>query len=594
MTILSLKKVLSAAILVGLASPVVAETTEEWGHRVLNLQANLDFEAPLAKTTWVGSHNSFANAGDDSMVDYNQAYSLKHQLRKGVRELVFDVHWELNKMMLCHNNVNSFVECGDGITGNRKLTRALDDIKEWLNEDQNLDQIVLLKLEMTDSARRHINKVEKKILGSMGSYVYRPDIESSHGDLDSSTGCTALPSSTLTKKQVLDAGKNVIIFNTHDCISDGGFNNLAFYADNKQEGGASLGNVKSTTKLKDWTAAKSGTTMSRAKDAMTREQILSDADSVKMKPSNIEEWMLAGLNIFELYGFDANGSRWIKDSERPVQAEDMVWSWSTGQPDNWNDADCAAINSAGKMDDASCSYHLHFACKTDPTLDSNGWVVTSVTGSWQSGYQACESIDATFSAPTSLIELHALKDTIAETNGAGAVTWINYTDQKLEGQWLANKSSKWLYGRDWSTVAIKGGSGGTAFDDFGLLHLDLYRNKRHVTKINMSAGNRVDKVGFEYDDGNSVSHGGNGYDRFLEMLPNEYIYTVEVCVDSYNGSDRIHYLGFTTIYGNKLSGGIKTDDCRFTGAWGGFEVFAMHGRAGNELDALGFYLRRRD
>ncbi|MCJ8272242.1 MAG: hypothetical protein MJK04_22935, partial [Psychrosphaera sp.] len=455
MTILSLKKVLSAAILIGLASPVVAETKEEWGRRVLNLQANLDFEVPLAKTTWVGSHNSFANPQDDSLVDYNQAYSLKNQLRKGVRELVFDVHWELDKMMLCHNNNNTGVECVDGVTGNRKLTKALDDIKEWLNEDQNLDQIVLLKLEMTDSARRHINKIEKKILGSMGSYVFRTDVMSTHGDLDNSTGCTALPSSTLTKKQVLDAGKNIIIFNTHDCISDGGFNNLAFYADNKQENGTSLDNVASVDILNGWNELAKNTTMSRAKDAMTRDRYLSDADSVKMKPSNIEAWMKAGLNIFELYGFDANDSRWRKGSETSVQAEDMVWSWSTGQPDNWQGADCAAINSAGKMDDASCHYTLHFACKpelaVDPAADPNGWLVTSVTGSWQNGYDACESVDATFRAPTSLIELDALTTAIANAERSSAVTWINYTDQKLEGQWLANKSSKWLYGRDWST-----------------------------------------------------------------------------------------------------------------------------------------------
>lgn len=578
MTIPSIKKVLTAAVLVGLTSSAMAETTEEWGHRVLNLQANLDLTVPLAQSMWVGTHNSFANPQNDSLWDYNQPYSLDNQLSKGVRELVFDVHWYNSQMVVCHNNSNE--ACLDGTTGNRKLTNSLDDIKQWLNKDENRNQVIMLKIEMTDAARRNINKIESKIEGSMGSYVYGPNVESTHGDLNSSTGCTALPSSTLTKKDVLDAGKNVIIYNTHGCISDGGFNDLSFYGDNN------LDNENAVYKLEAWSDSKSATVMSRVKDAMTRDKsYMTTATNVKMQPNNVEDWMRAGLNIFELYGFDANDSRWNKDGEQTIQAEHMVWSWNNKEPNDYGSGeDCAMITSNGKMNDWVCSNQIAYACYTATT----GWTKTVATGKWSDGAAACSNEGSVFSVPTNLVEL----DKLNTVRGSDYV-WVNYSDAVIEDEWIANTPANWLNDNDNEKSTLLGGSGGSAFDDFDLLKRDLYRNNRKITKINMSAGSRVDKVGFEYSDGHSVSHGGNGYDRSLTInQSNEYISKVEVCTSKKNGSYRIFYLRFETNYGDALSGGSRTGTCK-THSKSGYEVFAMYGREGGELDAVGFYLRAR-
>ncbi len=588
MDILNFKKALTGVMLLGLTSSVLAENTQQWGHRALKLQSSLDLEAPLANSTWVGTHNSFANPQDDSAVDYNQAYSLEGQLDKGVRELVFDVHLFWNgkvnakeELYLCHNNKNNY--CGDHITGRRKLSYALDDIKQWLNKDGNSSQVVLLKLEMSDHARRNINKVEKKILNSMGSYVYRPDATNSHGDLDGNTGCTALPVSTMTKKQVLDAGKNVIIFNTHSCISDGGFNDLAFYGDDN------LQNANTTDKLDGWDATKHNTVMSRVKDAKTLLGILGDSGEAKMKPNNVAKWMRSGANILEMYGFDG-GDTWGWGNFGPVQAENMVWSWALKEPNDYQgEEDCALINSSGKMNDRNCEEYKPFACYTA----SNEWIVTNASKHWYSGFETCKAEGGVFRVPVNLRELDALNAKIRNTKGAGTNVWVNYSDTLMEGQWISNPTWAEYYGRYWKKFSSIGGNRGASFDDFDLLKLDLYRNKRKVTKVRMSAGNRVDKIGFEYDDGHKVSHGGNGFDRSLDLNdPNEYIKLAVVCSKSYNGSNRIFYVRLTTNKNKALEGGRREGSCKNFNAPNGYEVFAMHGHAGNELDALGFYYRR--
>ena len=579
-------------------APVIASTlissqaiAQTWGEQALLIQNMLDKDVPLSQTTWVGTHNSFANADDDDYIDVNQGGSVKNQLRAGVREIVFDVHYaadvvgdliNVNKAVrVCHNG-GSFGGCTDGITGNRKFKNALDDIAEWINEG-NRDQVVLLKLELQDSARNNINKVEDKIDNHIADYLYQPKNRSYHGDLDAGNGCTELKTSVITKQDVLNAGKNVIAFVTEGCQSDGGFNDVVFY------GGDAAEDVNSVAKLTGWSDEDKRNKMSRVKDAVTKSQILSTKDYAKMAPGNVDAWLDAGLNIFELYGFNQGGSEWRVDDENgvkdyPVNQENMVWSWSVNQPDDYNGEDCAMIRSDGKFNDAPCSNSYQYACYSD----SSGWSLTPSSGSWQDGFAVCQGESAAFKAPVNKVQLNALNAVLG-----GSLAWINYSDQAMEGEWVANFASlNQAQSRFYRSASVVGGSGGSSFDDIGQLSLDLYRDKRRITKIQMSAGNRVDKVGFTYSDGQSVSHGGNGFDRELSLSSGEYIYKAKACVDRKNGSDRIFYLHFETNTGKTLSGGTEQGSCSTTTAYGGYEIFAMKGRSGNELDAVGFYTRQ--
>lgn len=570
--------------LLGAPPPASAESLREWGERALRLQSHIDDQSPLAHTTWVGTHNSFANPDDDSLLDYNQPISLRDQLRAGAREIVFDVHYTADEsgqkaMRLCHNGNGD--ECVNGITGNRKLYRALDDIKAWLRDDGNTDQVVLLKLELSDSARRNINKIENKIDNHLGDYVYRTDSPGiAHGDLDTDDdlGCTALPVTSLTKRQVLDASRNVIILTSHTCISDGGFNGLVFYGSDKVD------NVNSLEKL----AAKTDRDriMYRVKDATTNKGILGKG-SPSLMSNTVRDWLEGGLNIFEMYGYRGGDAYQvgIGSDGATVQPEDMVWSWKPYHPslaDIRKSRDCAVVQD-GLIVELECEQTHPIAC-LHPT---SGWVLGDA-GAWTSGFAACPQ-SATFRAPVNAVERRALATLM--TSRRAARVWINYSDMASEGEWFANAPAVAYHDdRRWRSTPIHGGRGGTWFDDFDLMRDDIHRERRRLVKVEISAGNRVDKLRFTYSDGTERSHGHKDINSVLELGPGEFIEKVKVCVGTHNGSERVFYVQFWTDSGRRIAGGTSTSDCAEY-IWAERAVFGVRGRAGTEIDAISFYFR---
>ncbi|WP_428267961.1 jacalin-like lectin [Haliangium sp.] len=581
-------------------------TTHDWAVRALHIQANIDLEVPLWQTTWVGTHNSFGNPEDDKLKDYNQRDSIKNQLRAGVRELVFDVHYEDSALRLCHNNTNTRF-CKNGVTGNRKFQRGLDDIKEWLN-DGNSDQVVLLKLSLADSARRNINRVERKVEDHLGRYVFRTTSVSTRGDLDRNTGCTKL-NTDIFKRTILNHGKNVLIVTSEGCISDGGFNELVFYA------GDTMAQPSNPSEIPSDNGERR---MYRVKDGATRDQELSNTDNLKIKTTTVDGWLDAGLNVFEMYGFDSiKGSvvnaegypatdedkKWLVGvSAIPVGPKHLVWSWRNGQPDDAGDEDCAIVvkhQGVFRFSDMKCPSTYRYVCQSG----TGQWKVTADKGPWQDGDAKCGS-GWYFRAPTNKVELNALEAVISNPNEG---SWINYTDQVHEGEWMVNTSRGELDAHAWSTTTVVGGPEGGWFDDVEQLVLDLYRKrKRYISKVEIAAGNRVDKVRITYSDGREVSHGSNDPKHVLTLRENEYLANAKVCIDTPDkkkkkkgkkknnkrkSSERVFYLEFTTSQGRVIKGGKQEGDCT-SYSESGREIFALRGRSGAEIDAISFYLRR--
>lgn len=406
-----------------LSAPTVAETTREWGERALNIQASIDNDAPLTDTTWAGTHNSYANNADDNYMNLalNQSMSVKDQLRSGIRQMVYDVHYRSGAVRVCHDN-SSLGWCVDRFTGNRKLSNALDDLVEWINEG-NQDQVILLKVEMMNTAENNINKVHKK-LDNIESYYYKPSSlnDSVYPDLNSK-GCKALPAN-LSKADVLAAGKNIILY-TDKCYSNTTYSSFVFSQENL------IDDVTS-----DSEAASSNAGMTRTKDGATK----GNNGSVKLKPSSVPGFMAAGLNIFETYGFGATGSSWKSEGEYPVAPQDLVWSWAEGWPQA-----SAANNSVAMLSTAEYPNRIYHrgngntrraACR-----DNNGnWMITTSLYNFAGASQGCLTESGgshKFAMPRNAKELQSLI-TYRDQNGFGNYSDIYLNYSKASGKWVAD------------------------------------------------------------------------------------------------------------------------------------------------------------
>ncbi|GAA2855833.1 hypothetical protein Acy02nite_08660 [Actinoplanes cyaneus] len=105
------------------------------------------------------------------------------------------------------------------------------------------------------------------------------------------------------------------------------------------------------------------------------------------------------------------------------------------------------------------------------------------------------------------------------------------------------------------------------------------------TSLGLRAGSRVDRVG---------THGGTGgTPRSLTLAPGEYVTSAYLCRGSYKSQTRIFYAKFTTNLGNTLAGGTTTSDCVTRTAPTGWQIAGFHGRAGDEVDKLGFIYTER-
>jgi hypothetical protein len=207
----------------GACSDDIAAYERSDTHRTLVFQYALGDALALRDAPWVGTHNSFNSATEMgptvSNSDPNQQLSLVDQLRLDVRSLELDVHWWLNRPVVCHAD-GDFTGCSIETT----LDVELRKIDGWLA--QHPDQVILLYLEdhLVDQAGHDAGA--QMIERTIGPRVYRPSGGPSGG------GCQELPL-TLTRNAVRAAGKQVIIVG--GCGVGAAYQGLAFSWDRHVE-----------------------------------------------------------------------------------------------------------------------------------------------------------------------------------------------------------------------------------------------------------------------------------------------------------------------------------------------------------------------
>ncbi|KAG6609035.1 Phospholipase D gamma 3 [Phytophthora cinnamomi] len=148
----------------------------------------------------------------------------------------------------------------------------------------------------------------------------------------------------------------------------------------------------------------------------------------------------------------------------------------------------------------------------------------------------------------------------------------------------------WTLNPDIHLSAAVGGPHGTHFTDVGLAGAD-----QTVSSISIRAGDRVDGVGLEVSDPteSTLAHGGTGGSLTrLSLGSGEHITSMEAHWGKKNGRTRIFYLKFGTSDGRSVEGGTPSGSSATMTAPEGFQLSGFHGRAGDNIDALGAIFTR--
>ncbi|CAA0094271.1 Endo-1,4-beta-xylanase A [BD1-7 clade bacterium] len=374
-------------------SDPILEKQESWAGRASDYQRRLDIYSRLSDSSTLGSHNTYnseAYRDIDSYLDPQQKHSIYDQLRMGARFIELDAHWTAHTkgwpwqwgddLLLCHSGIGKelgSLHIGCGLT-DRFLSEGLNEIRDWFADIDNADEVIVLYIE-DHSDGRH-NELYNKINSALGNKIYQ------------SGGCKSVPN-TLTKADVLGAGKQIVLWKDGDCASNSSLRNMAFN---------SLGGMS-----RIW------------EDATTVAKIsgfFGGAVTPSISASQIREEFKNGRNLVNLDDMTYSDGR----------LEAAIWSFDNNEPNNsGGNQDCAVQWGNGRWDDATCTNHHPYACRT-----SSGWVVAG-NGPWTDGASACANAGGKFDAPTNSADNESLK---AAKNGNSHV-WVNFHDRFYEGAW---------------------------------------------------------------------------------------------------------------------------------------------------------------
>ncbi|CAE6478435.1 unnamed protein product [Rhizoctonia solani] len=131
---------------------------------------------------------------------------------------------------------------------------------------------------------------------------------------------------------------------------------------------------------------------------------------------------------------------------------------------------------------------------------------------------------------------------------------------------------------------LYGGPHATWFNDLPSVH-----PSSKLAFIILCGASRLDSLILKLKSGEMFTHGGSGGDCYLLLLrPEEYITSVKLCWGKKGAHTRIFYARASTNTGRPIRAGTATNDCAIANAPAGYGVVGTYGRAGDEMDLLGF------
>lgn len=405
-----------------------------WVHKALTLQRELGDNIALAEQTTLHTHNSFNAAvyapPNLSNLDPNQVYSMYDQLRMDVRAIEMDVHWTpslygkvrngMNALTLCHGEVGQGIHIGCSI--DRSLESGLGELRTWLEQPQNKNDVVLLYLEnnLDDNPTAHA-LAAKAIQKHLGSFIERPPV---------GKPCADLPTK-ITPAQIRARGHRVIIVGNCGPGAWGTWVHERGPASNWDESGSGPGNdYPGMTDCSKPHARGGFGRISRWYEDSTWLTVMAGGTRGELTTAEATAMARCGVS---LVGFDQ-----LTPQDPRLAA--VVWSWAKNEPSNTTRA-CATSNADAKFHANGCGEQHHFACNDDfygpvrPAVlipPRTWWSITKATGSWTEGAAACkrEFPGSHFETPRSGWENSFLRKAARNQD-----VWVNYTDATGRGDW---------------------------------------------------------------------------------------------------------------------------------------------------------------
>lgn len=621
---------LAALLALPLATNATISTTDEAVTR-LDLQGQVDTRAPFSKTLWAGAHNGYSakdwNADGDYDFQINQYYRPSDLFKRGIRLTEYDtypVSTLSSNPELCHwGNEEDTICIVFGTDDYASLGDGLDEIENFIKDNENRDEVLLIKFEVYDSSHHNNfrNKVGDKINDRLGDLVFKPsDWGYSDGD------CASLPVQKLTKADVLAAGKNVVMFTQvpRDYSEDekAGLNLCDYHTSGKsyskmlefvwigvdemdyqgnlfssqpmaqngsQNSPDSVGNANASTHYENGNFSvglDSSTAVFSWLDWLT-----DTSEDISIPGSDVITEAESGHNLLELALIEYDSS-----SDSP-DIEDFVWSWGEDYPEGADS--CAWSTTDHAIRDYECTTNRVHACVDE---DRN-WHFTTTADDWDKGFTSCSALGYDYGMPYNARENAALASAKSAASIATSV-WVNYYEA-IDNFWLAGSDSYEDYG--YVKKDAIGSSYGDDFDSIDMLKRKLLSaGGMNVSSVQIRSGSRVDgiKICYENTQGISMasvgeseicrSYGGDGGSwgstLSFNASNNEYLADIKVCVDDEKyGYDTVYQLTLTSSAGNAISGGTNQGSCTTYSSTSSQQVFAFHGREGSEIDALGIY-----
>ncbi|KAF1929316.1 uncharacterized protein M421DRAFT_91795 [Didymella exigua CBS 183.55] len=131
-----------------------------------------------------------------------------------------------------------------------------------------------------------------------------------------------------------------------------------------------------------------------------------------------------------------------------------------------------------------------------------------------------------------------------------------------------------------------GGEFGTWFNDLDAVSK---ASDGKVASVTLRGAERVDAISMSLGSGETLTHGGTGGTAStLTLNAGETLTGATLCQGTKSGKVRIFYAQLRTSAGRNVSTGTKTSDCVDKTAASGQSFVGFLGRAGDELDKLGF------